>query len=288
LLGLRYQDERVRGALALQAGTYPEANYANEPLALRHLNEANVGLRLAPRLWLDAGIFAAHLGSESARSLDNLALTRSIMADNSPYYETGAKLTYEANARWTFTGLVLNGWQNIRDNNQNKALGTQIQLKPSARLLLNYSTFLGEGANRPEPDTRWRHFHDLYLTWQATTMLKLAAGLDVGWEQTAHKSGEYASWQGGQLIARFQTTPKTAAVFRAEYFHDPHGVQVATSSPNNLRALGLSAGFDYAPTDRALLRFEAKQYQARDAIFPTDGELWLSSTALTALLGVAF
>jgi hypothetical protein len=164
LLGLRYQDERVRGALALQAGTYPEANYANEPLALRHLNEANVGLRLAPRLWLDAGIFAAHLGSESARSLDNLALTRSIMADNSPYYETGAKLTYEANARWTFTGLVLNGWQNIRDNNQNKALGTQIQLKPSARLLLNYSTFLGEGANRPEPDTRWRHFHDLYLT----------------------------------------------------------------------------------------------------------------------------
>jgi len=288
LLGVRYQDERVRGALTLQAGTYPEANYANEPAALRHLNEAYAGVRIRRGLWLDAGIFASHIGMESARSTDNLTLSRSLMADNSPYYETGAKLTFEPTTRWTFVGLVLNGWQNITDRNQNKAFGTQIQFKPGARLLLNYSTFVGEGANRPEPDTRWRHFHDVYLTWQATPALKLAAGLDVGWEQKAHRAGHYASWQAGQLIARFQTTPTTAAVFRAEYFHDPHGVQVETVSDNNLRALGLSAGFDYAPTERALLRLEAKQYQARDAIFPTQGELWLSNTALTALLGVSF
>ena len=38
----------------------------------------------ADNLWLDAGIFVSHIGLESANSRDNLTLTRSIMADNSP------------------------------------------------------------------------------------------------------------------------------------------------------------------------------------------------------------
>jgi hypothetical protein len=45
-------------------------------------------------LWLDAGIFGSHMGFESALSIDNPTLTKSFVAENSPYYWSGAKLTY--------------------------------------------------------------------------------------------------------------------------------------------------------------------------------------------------
>lgn len=90
---------------------------------LKHVYEAYAGFRPFAKAWLDLGIFGSHIGFESAISKDNRTLTRSIMADNSPYYESGARLTYEVDPKLTLTGLVLNGWQNIRETNQSKALG---------------------------------------------------------------------------------------------------------------------------------------------------------------------
>ena len=39
------------------------------------------------------------------------------MAENSPYYETGVRFTYEVGPKLTLTALVLNGWQIVRENN---------------------------------------------------------------------------------------------------------------------------------------------------------------------------
>lgn len=89
-----YTTERLRANLALAVGTYMNANYAAEPGVLKNSYEANVGFRLSAEhdLWLDAGILPSHIGSESAIGKDNWALTRSMMAENSPYFEMGARL----------------------------------------------------------------------------------------------------------------------------------------------------------------------------------------------------
>ncbi len=88
-----YNADRLRGNLAIAAGTYMNANYATEPGVLKNVFEANGGVKLSKNsnLWLDAGIFASHIGFESAISKDCSTLTRSILAENSPYYESGAK-----------------------------------------------------------------------------------------------------------------------------------------------------------------------------------------------------
>ncbi|WP_375378183.1 outer membrane beta-barrel protein [Hymenobacter cellulosilyticus] len=143
VLGVRYEEARVRGAFALHTGTYVEANYANEPPVLRNIYEAYAGFRPTAKSWLDLGVFSSHIGFESAISKDNWTLTRSLMAENSPYYETGARFTYEFSPKLTATALVLNGWQQIRDVNRAKSLGTQLQWKPTDKLLLNSSTYYG-------------------------------------------------------------------------------------------------------------------------------------------------
>ncbi|MCW3087922.1 MAG: porin, partial [Sediminibacterium sp.] len=72
-----YATAAVRANLSLGTGTYMNANLAAEPGVLKNIYEANAGIRLSKtsNLWLDAGIFASHIGFESAIGKDCWNLT---------------------------------------------------------------------------------------------------------------------------------------------------------------------------------------------------------------------
>ena len=119
LVSLSYNDLTKRANLGLMAGTYPQYNLAAEPELLRHIYEANVGVKLSGKkeLWLDVGILPSHLGFESVISKDCWTLTRSLLAENSPYYETGLRASYKIpNQKWYLAAFFLNGWQRKSKN----------------------------------------------------------------------------------------------------------------------------------------------------------------------------
>ena len=288
LLGARYTGERLRGTFAIQAGTYPDANYAAEPAIFKNIYEAWGGVRVSKHLWLDAGIFLSHIGLEGPISRDDLTLTRSIMADNSPYYEAGAKLTYDQGQKWLFSALVLNGWQVIRDRNQNKSVGTQVQFRPSSKWLLNSSTFVGEGYNQPDSVGRQlRYFHDFYVTYDPSPKWKLAAAFDAGWQARAHNAAGYDNWQGGALIVRRRLWERGGLVGRVEYFRDPAGV-LATTRAGGLHTVGYSLGFDYNPVPRVILRGEIKQFRDQKEVYVENKTPRRTNGAATVLLGLTF
>ncbi|SNC68026.1 Putative beta-barrel porin-2, OmpL-like. bbp2 [Hymenobacter gelipurpurascens] len=268
ILGLRYNDGNVRGALGLHAGTYVAANYANEDPALRHLYEAYAGFRPLRKAWLDVGIFTSHIGFESAISKDNWTLTRSLSAENSPYYETGARLIYEVAPQLTLTALVLNGWQNIRENNQGKALGTQIQWKPTDKLLINSSTFYGNDQLQDVPKRR-RYFHDFYVTYAVTDHWSVAGVFDVGKQEQATRGSRPDTWHTGAAFVRYQPTPQWAIAGRAEYYYAKHGVIINAVTPAmidadfNTKAASLT--IDYLPTSHVTARLEGRTFYSRSA-----------------------
>ena len=133
LLKADYDGKNFRANLAVMAGNYAKYNLAAEPEFFRYIYEASIGYKLSEKISVDAGIFPSHIGCESAIAKDNWNLSRSILAENSPYYETGIKLNYEPNDQWTFSLLGLQGWQNIKDYNSSKALGTQIVFTPTEK-----------------------------------------------------------------------------------------------------------------------------------------------------------
>jgi len=47
LIKLNYETDRIRTNLAIGAGTYMSANYAAEPVTLRNIYEANVGVKIS-------------------------------------------------------------------------------------------------------------------------------------------------------------------------------------------------------------------------------------------------
>ena len=77
----------------MAAGTYMNANYAAEPEYLKNIYEANAGIKISKNenLWIDVGILPSHIGFETAIRKDNWTLTRSMVAENSPYYESWRK-----------------------------------------------------------------------------------------------------------------------------------------------------------------------------------------------------
>lgn len=282
-LDARISADRVRGRLALQAGTSVQANYAGEattgsisgPTLARHLQEAFAGYRVNNRLWIDAGVFLSHIGLESWVSKENWTYTRSLVADFSPYFETGVKATYEWNDKLTTQLLVLNGWQSISENNGSKSLGLQIALNPTDRLALTYNNLLGN-----EAGSRRRFFNDFIGKLTLTDKFAVAASYDVGWQQSVDKTAN-TLWQGYAIFAHYQVAPKFALTLRGEQYFDGNQVLVTTNTANGFQTTSASLNADLTLHKNVMWRNEVRGYWSRDPVFPSKNH------GLTASDGVA-
>lgn len=267
LVKLNYTAARLRANIALMAGTYANANLSAEPGVLKNIFEANAGINLSKKkqLWLDAGIFASHIGFESAIGKDCWNMTRGILADNSPYYESGAKLTYSSdNGKFLASALVLNGWQRIQrvGGNSLPSFGWQVQGKPTDRILINSSSFIG--TDKPDSVRQMRYFHNFYVIYNVTDKFGLTLGVDVGAEQKAKGSKQYNVWYTPVLIARYQPIEKLALAARFEYYSDRNGVIIATGTPNGFETFGYSLNLDVIPFANAMIRMEGRLFQSRE------------------------
>ncbi len=279
---VKHQSDNIRGRFALQTGTYVESNLATEPELLKHVLEASVGTRFGQNVWVDIGIFPSHIGWEGIVSKDNWTYSRSLVADYSPYYETGISITGNLSEKVTLRGLVLNGWQNINETNDDKAVGTQLQYKPWDAVLLNWSSFIGN--ERPDSvASRLRIFNDLYAVLTLSPSWSLAVVFDFGFQKQASGSS-YDSWHGSSVMVRHILSKQWAIAGRVEYFSDKYGILISTGTPNNFQTVSGSLNVDYAPAANLLWRLEGRLFSSKDPIYPsetgvekTDGFIALSA-----------
>lgn len=282
-----YESEKARANFALMAGTYSNANLSAEPGVFKNIYEANAGIKLSKNknLWADAGIFSSHIGFESAHAPSCLTLTRSIAAENSPYFESGAKLSFITdNSKWLFSALVLNGWQRMQrvDGNNTPAFGTQVSFTPNDRITLNSSTFIGN--DKPDTLRQMRYFHDFYGIFQLHPRWSAIVGFDYGMEQKAKDSAAYNTWYSPVLILKFYASDKFSVGLRGEYYDDRNGVIISSGYKMNdqglqvfdtsgipvanvFRTFGYSLNFDYAVSENVLWRIEGRGFSSRDKVF---------------------
>lgn len=286
-----YSTNKVRGNLALMAGTYANANLAAEPGVLKNIYEANVGVKISKKknIWVDAGIFSAHIGFESAIGKDCWNLTRGMLADNSPYFESGIKVSYTTdNEKWFLSGLILNGWQRIQrvPGNNMPAFGHQLTFRPNKKITLNSSSFIG--SDTPDSARQMRYFHNLYGQFQVHEKMGLIAGFDIGVQQKAKGSSDYNVWYTPIVIARYTPTAKLAVAIRGEYYSDRNQVIIATGTPAGFQTFGYSVNLDYNITDNVMWRIEARGFSSKDKIFTRDQRFTAQNYMLTTSLAISF
>ena len=265
--------DQYYGRLALQYGSSVVANYAEESQEFfRYFQEAYLGVKLSDRLTLDAGIFFSHIGMESWISRDDWNLTRSLIAENSPYYQSGVRMSYQISNSLSAQALLLRGWQNI-SNNENPALGTQLAWKATDKTSFTHNLFVGNIHGE-------RIFNDFIIKREITDSFGIAAAYDLGVQK--RRAEDTAIWQGWSVIPHYRINTSLAVAGRVEYYSDPHQVIVTSLSGERFNATGLSANIDYAITPTLLWRNEYRVMLSTQQIFPRHEGFSQSDTVITS------
>lgn len=284
LLRAKLEYENVYASIALHAGTYVEDNYAAEKI--KYLNEAFVGLYFdkLKKHSLEVGILPSYIGFESATTASNLTLSRSILAENSPYFMTGIKYNFKPSDKWTFVALLTNGWQRIAKPNKEVApsFGSQIVYKPSGDATFNWSTFVGKEFNGT--GFAMRYFSNLYYDQKWNAKWRTIAGFDIGNQELSNKQS--ATWLSPVFIAQYSINPKWQAAFRTEYYQDKENVIIATSDA--FEAFGFSFNVDYVPNSKVKLRNEARYINSKNNVFADASSLVPSTLFWTSSLNFEF
>ena len=265
LLRTKVAFENGYASFALHSGTYVEDNYANEKI--KYVNEAYVGLYLdnEKKQTIEVGIMPSYIGFETANSSSNLTLTRSLLGENSPYFMTGLKYNYSPSAKWSFSGLLTNGWQRIAKPNNSipPAFGTQIVYKPSETSLLNWSTFVGK--ENYNGAFGMRYFSNVF--WDATwdSKWRTIIGFDFGMQKRTTLNESYAKWWSPVFITQYAINSNWKTAARLEYYQDKHNVIISNSNP--FSTYGYSLNFDYLFNTKAKFRVEARYLDSKEPLF---------------------
>jgi hypothetical protein len=270
-ISVKYTSPSVRAKFIPGFGSYINANYATEQGVLKNIVEGNIGVKLFKNkeIWLDIGVLGSPYTNESAISKDHLMYSRSFAPEYVPYYLSGAKLTVPLGKKVNFYLYLLNGWQQIRDVNDSKSIGTQIEYRPNDNLLINWNTYIGNENSELRPDFGNRYFTDVFFIYNQGKFSGTSC-FYVGAQETRLPNGtmENQIWYNANLIGKYNFISKVSLSGRLEYFDDPKSVQISPINPvNGFSSSSASLCLNYAIEENALFRLESRSFFSNKDVY---------------------
>ena len=264
------------------AGLFRDAAGAAEDLDLQQAYMSYVA-PLGSGLRIDAGKFVTHFGYEVIDGYDgwNDNATRSILFGFAiPFTHTGVRATYAVSPHVVATLLLVNGWDDARDNNRAKSVGAQLAVTPVSPVTVNLNAMVGP--ERVDNNSDGRSLLDLVAIWRASPQLTLGANGDWGAEQDAVTPGKDASWSGIAGYARFGPIGAFALSMRGESFDDGDGARTGVSQSVNEITLTPEARL----SSSLLVRGDLRVDHSNHGVFEKKGGL--SDTQTTALVSAVY
>jgi len=221
---------------------------------IKHIQQAYVSY-VAPvgkGLTVDFGKFVTPHGAEVIETKDNFNYSRSFLfAYAIPYYHSGFRAKYGFNDKVALTGFLVNGWNNVVDNNGGKTYGASLALTPTKRLAVteNYMA----GPEQSNDNEHWRHLTDTVVTYLASDKVTLMGNFDYGKDTLS--SGTTVHWTGFAGYLRYAFTNKLAFAPRFEILDDHDGFTTGTAQ--TLKSLTLTQ--EVKLSNKLLTRFEFRR-----------------------------
>ncbi len=223
----------------------------NDFRGMRYVPQAYVTLK--PASWkgvqVDFGKFFTSAGAELTETFLAWNYSRSFIYANGPYYHFGLRTSAPVTEKLTVGFQVVNGWNNVKDNNSGKTLGfTALYTEKKWSLGQNYYT----GPEKTDTNKGWRNFSDTVLTVSPTDKYSTYVNFDYGHERNAFEGGAGAKWWAISNAHRYQFTDRWAGAVRLEHYNDSDGF--ITGSAKHLNNFTLTG--EYAWAKWALARAE--------------------------------
>jgi hypothetical protein len=266
MANLNYKKGDLEANLGLNTGDFVSRNMAHEDQLLRMLYQANVSYTFLDKFTFMMGMFSSHMGYESALSFDNLLTSHSLPSEWTPYYQAGARLTYEVNEKWLISATLANGIQNITETpgNSNKSIGGQVAWSPTENITLNYSNLYVN--DLPDDSALFVFYNNCYATFTFFDKLDLVAGYDFAFGNN-NLTSQQTQFSIATLLARYRLTDKWALSGRAEFYDDPDNTWISTNAGRPFVVNSYSGNVDFSPIPRLKFRLESRFFDSEYPIF---------------------
>jgi hypothetical protein len=266
MITAKYDAEKVRGVITLHYGDFPRSSWAAN---YNFIQEANVGIRLSKKFWLDGGFFRTHLGTEACFPKENMTSSIAVPTFFEPYYESGFRLNYNANDKLALYLYFINGYNMYEDNNDVKSLGLLATYAFSDYFNIGYSNYFGDdypGGVSNDTITHMRSMHNIFLNYKSKNkLLKVTLGADVAMQENAdlNDAGKSASMSGMVGIVSVHPGGNWDVYVRGESFNDANAVLSPVMLNDDFELTGLiiaggTLGVQYKPTSNSYLRLETR------------------------------
>ncbi len=195
------------------------------PSIMRNVEQAYISLKppKAKGFQVDFGKFVTSAGAEVIETKDNWNYSRSLLfAWAIPYYHFGVRTSMPMGKVFTGGFQLVNGWNNVEDNNSGKTIGLTGNF---AGKKISWNNTYYTGPENAGSNKGWRNLYDTTLLLTPNDNFNAYINYDYG----ANKglAGEKTHWTGVAIAAKmskgaFSFTP------RFEYFNDHDGFSTGT------------------------------------------------------------
>lgn len=277
--------EKRRVGFRADIGFGPTADWVNstdpDDGALKYVQQVYASV-LAPvgrGMQIDVGKFNTPIGAEPTETAYNWNYSRSLLfAWAAPYYHMGVRAALPVSDTVTVTAFLINGWNNVKDNNNAKTGAAQVAWKVLPSLTLTQA-WMG-GPEGPTGAVGWRNLYDTVATWTVTPRVSLMANVDIGRDTY---EGQTNVWQGVAGYGKFAVLPSWSITPRFEVFEDRDGF--ATGTAQTLREFTVTS--EHTVLKGLSLRLEYRRDWSTEDFFEYKGDQFRSNQS-TILLGFVY
>lgn len=263
-------ENKLKFKLALHTGHIVDALYLEETPSTKFIRELSFYYHLNPKWALEIGIFPSYFGAEIVLNKENLHATRAYIADFTPDYEAGVRLHFKPNEFNTFSAMLLNGWQVIKETNSTKAFALTWSLNKPGKIVGNWNWMFADEQSLSAIKPLFRHYQNAYFRiWLSERWLILPV-MDVMIEKSVIP--EIQKWNkivAPAFSARYGINNHFGVAGRYEYIYDPKSLvpELKTGTPNGWQSNAVTLTFEYLPSNLVTFRLEGKYGVNKDAVF---------------------
>lgn len=248
------------------------------------VKQAYVGYDFNSKWKLTAGQYGTHIGWEVVDAPINFNYSIDYLMGNGPIYHTGAKLDFTPTDKFGLMFGVVNGWDNLVDNNEGKSLAARMTLTPSDKATI-YFNWIG-GDEDPSILTgdsihSYKHMVDLTAPLKITDKFNITLNGAFGWY--GYDTLAVINWGGAAVYFDYSFSSKFAMGLRLEYLDDTNGSQNIGASYQGYTLTGIIK----AANNHVLFKPEFRlDTSSKEIYFAKTGVSNNQSTLALAVIGV--
>lgn len=223
-------------------------------------------------LQVDFGKFVTPHGAEVIETKDNWNYSRGLLFTYAiPFYHFGLRTKYAFNDKYSAGFFIVNGWNNIVDNNTGKTYGATFGWNPTKKISITQNYMAGPEENNT--NSNWRQLLDTVVTYNATSKLSFIANYDYGRGDRMAGVSRPVMWTGIAGYAKYAFNNRYAVVGRYEYYDDRDGFTTGTAQNLN----EFTGTFERIIAKRLITRLEYRHDSSNRTPFfkgskPVDGQ----------------